>query len=102
MKLLSWHNEQMFRPQLQLRLAKEDVFFGPGTALLLRLIRNTGSVRTACEQMNISYSKGWKMINGMEHELQYAVVSRFPGGVNGGNTRLTERGEKLLESFRFV
>lgn len=98
-KLLSWHNRQMFRPQIQIRLAREYEFFGPGTALLLRLIRNTGSVRLACEQMNISYSKGWKIINVMENQLEYAVVDRFQGGTNGGNTQLTERGEELLRQY---
>lgn len=98
-RLLSWHNRQMFRPQIQLRLAREYEFFGPGSALLLRLIHNTGSVRLACEQMNISYSKGWKIINVMENQLEYAVVDRFQGGINGGNTQLTERGEKLLRQY---
>lgn len=98
-ELLQWHNRQMFRPQLQIHLAKENAFFGPDTALLLRLIRNTGSVRTACGQMNISYSKGWSMINSMESQLEYSVVMRFQGGKNGGNTYLTNRGEKLLEQY---
>jgi len=98
-RLLHWHNRQMFRPQLQLLLAREDAFFGQDTALLLRLIRNTSSVRTACSQMNISYSKGWNMINAMENQLEYAVVKRFQGGVHGGNTYLTEDGEKLLEQY---
>lgn len=98
-KLLSWHNRQMYRPQIQIRLAREYEFFGPGSALLLRLIRNTGSVRLACEQMNISYSKGWKIINVMEKQLEYAVVDRFQGGINGGNTQLTERGDLLLKRY---
>lgn len=98
-QMLYRHNLQMFRPQIQLHLAKEDTFFEPGTAMLLRLIRNMGSVRTACEQMSISYSKGWKMINNMEDQLQYHVVRRFQGGINGGCTFLTERGEKLLTQY---
>ena len=49
-------------PALKLRLARERIFFGPGPAELLMQIRRTDSVRMACEQMGISYSKGWKMI----------------------------------------
>jgi len=98
-KLLLYHNRQMFRPQLQLRLAKEDVFLGPGAALLLHLIVNTGSVRAACAQMNISYSKGWKIINNMEYQLGYAVVERFHGGTGGGYTQLTDSGKLLLAQY---
>lgn len=66
-------------PALKLRLARERIFFGPGPAELLMQIKRTDSVRMACEQMGISYSKGWKMINTMEEELGYKVT-KTPAG----------------------
>lgn len=97
--LLEWHNKQIFHPRLQLSLAKEQAFFDERTALLLKLINYTNSVRYGCGQMNISYSKAWSMINLMEGQLGYSVVHRKPGGVNGGYTTLTEKGLELIKRY---
>ncbi len=87
-------------PALKLRLARERIFFGPGPAELLMQIKWTDSVRMACEQMGISYSKGWKMINTMEEELGYKVTKRQQGGRNGGSACLTPEGETLLAKYQ--
>ncbi len=87
-------------PALKLRLARERIFFGPGPAELLMQIKRTDSVRMACEQMGISYSKGWKMINTMEEELGYKVTKRQQGGRNGGSACLTPEGETLLAKYQ--
>ncbi|WP_133967803.1 winged helix-turn-helix domain-containing protein [Eubacterium limosum] len=87
-------------PALKLRLARERIFFGPGPAELLMQIKQTDSVRMACEQMGISYSKGWKMINTMEEELGYKVTKRQQGGRNGGSACLTPEGETLLAKYQ--
>ena len=98
-ELLREHNVQMFRPLVRVELAREEAFFGPGTAMLLRLIESTGSVRVACLLMNLSYSKSWKMINRMEREIGYPVLIRRQGGSRGGNSVLTERGRAMLEAY---
>lgn len=98
-ELLRKHNARLFRPLVRVLLAREEAFFGPGSAMLLRLIESTGSVRVACLLMNLSYSKSWKMINKMERELGYPVLIRRQGGASGGNSMLTERGRALVESY---
>lgn len=50
--------------------------------------------------MNLSYSKGWKMINQVEEQLGFAVVYRKRGGMNGGKTILTEKGSEFLEKYQ--
>lgn len=87
------------RARLKLSLARESVFFGPGPATLLRLIDETGSVRTACVRMKLSYSKGWQILNLLEAELGAAVVDRKPGGQEGGSSKLTATGRELLHRF---
>lgn len=87
------------RARLKLSLARESVFFGPGPATLLRLIDETGSVRTACVRMRLSYSKGWQILNLLEEELGAAVVDRKPGGHEGGSSSLTATGRELLHRF---
>jgi len=98
-EMLNWHNQQLFRPQIRFRLAKEVPFFGPGTALLLKMISQTESVKAACSAMQLSYSKGWHILNLMEQQLGYSVVKRRHGGVNGGRTCLTSEGEELLNNY---
>lgn len=98
-RLLAWHNKQMLRPIVRLELAREEVFLTPDVALLLRLIDRTESVRTACQQMNLSYSKGWMILNQMEKQLDYPVVVRHPGGMGGGHTSLSDGGRRLLTCY---
>ena len=52
--LLKYHNRQLIRPVLQVSLSKEKVFFDSRTAMLLRLIEETNSVRLACQRMQMS------------------------------------------------
>lgn len=98
-ELLEHHNKAILRPIVKIQLSKEDVFFEPGTAQLLSQIENTGSVRLSCEQMTISYSKGWKIISIMEEQLGYTVVKRQQGGKYGGSACLSERGKTLLKQY---
>ena len=98
-ELVKRHNNQLFRPILSLRLARENEFFGPEEARLLRLIGETGSVKTACSRLKLSYSKGWKTLQRISDGVGSTVVSSTQGGIYGGSTALTEKGEWLLERF---
>lgn len=98
-ELVKRHNNQLFRPILSLRLARENEFFGPDEARFLRLIRETGSVKTACSRLKLSYSKGWKTLQQISDGVGSPVVNSNQGGVYGGSTSLTEKGEWLLERF---
>lgn len=74
-------------------------FFGPGPCTLLNLIDRTGSLQEACSQMDISYSKGWHMVQNIEDQLGRQVVERHRGGKQGGQSRLTEEGRALVEHY---
>ncbi|MFA9465359.1 MAG: NTP transferase domain-containing protein [Velocimicrobium sp.] len=99
-ELIAAHKKQMLHPSLKISIAKEQVFFGPGTEQLLDLIENTGSVRSACQLMHISYSKGWKMIRLMEEQWGHPIVERKQGGVSGGSSFLTEEGKNLMYRYK--
>ena len=98
-ELVDKHNRRLFRPVLALRLAREDIFFGPEEARLLGLIRDTGSVKLACSQMNLSYSKGWNILKRINLGVGTPVTESIQGGTGGGCTALTEKGRWLLERF---
>ena len=98
-ELIRRHNSQLFRPLLSLSLAREDIFFGPEEAMLLRLIRDTGSVKIACARMKLSYSKGWKTLHRISYGVGAPVTNSVQGGSFGGSTEITEKGLWLLERF---
>ena len=49
--------------------------------------------------MDISYSKGRKMIKQLEQQLGFPVVQRWTGGSGGGGSVLTPKGERLIEAY---
>lgn len=99
-KLLEYHNNQLMRPVIKLSLEKESRFFDSNIALLLELIDETKSVKTACQRMQVSYSKGWKTLNSIEAQAGFDLVLRKQGGSRGGSSSLTPEGKLLLEQYR--
>lgn len=97
--LLSYHNQQLIRPTVSVALAKEVPFFDSKIAMLLGLVDETHSVRTACQRMQISYSTGWNIIRTMESQFSRTLIERSQGGAGGGQSRLTEDGRRLIEAF---
>ena len=99
-RLLYIHNSQLHRIDLEISLVKENVYYNSEVSHLLTTINNTGSISDACNKMNLSYSKGLKLINNLEKQLQNKVVVRKTGGINGGYTCLSEYGKELLKTYQ--
>ncbi|MCR5843274.1 MAG: NTP transferase domain-containing protein [Oscillospiraceae bacterium] len=97
--LLRYHNKQLARPVLNVELARERVFFDTRTAMLLRLIDETRSVRQACQRIQMSYSSGWNVIRTLEGQLNRTLILRSQGGAGGGKSSLTDDGKLLLERY---
>lgn len=93
------HKAQALYYQLQLRLCKEEAFFGPGAAEFLTLVEQTGSMQTACSMMHMSYSKAWNMVNLAEEQLGFPILTRRAGGPEGGSSQLTEQGKEFMQRF---
>ena len=70
----------MFHPTLKIKIYQEDLVFGPGLVILMEHILVTESMKDACGEMGMSYSKGWKIINRAEKELGYELLERRHGG----------------------
>ncbi|WP_373483639.1 NTP transferase domain-containing protein [Acetobacterium sp.] len=98
--LLDLYYKRKLKPKVRVSVEKEESFFGTGTEQLLNLIKIGESVKSACGKMNLSYSKGWKMINQVEEQLGFPIVYRKRGGMNGGKTILTEKGIDFLEKYQ--
>lgn len=98
--LLAFHNKQLARTEITVTLCRELPFFDEKTAMLLSLITETGSVRIACQRMQISYSTGWNLIRRLESQTNAEVLNRVQGGAGGGGSTLTLDGEALLTRYR--
>ncbi len=83
----------------KLVISREEDFFGPGVYDLLKYIDETGSIQAAAAKMNMSYSKGWKIINRAEKELGFRFLNRCNGGKNGGSSTITPEGRVFMERY---
>lgn len=92
----------MFHPTLKIKIYQEDLVFGPGLVILMEHILVTESMKDACGEMGMSYSKGWKIINRAEKELGYELLERRHGGKSGGKCTVTEKGVSLIERYRLL
>ena len=86
--------------RVKLTLHTGERFFGPGICELLERIRNTGSIQAAAAEMEMSYTKAWRILNRAEKEMGFDLITRVSGGRNGGSSKLTDAGEKAVTDYR--
>jgi molybdate transport system regulatory protein len=73
--------------------------FGPGKAELLEYIAATGSIRTAAEEMDMSYPRAWGLVREMNALFVEPLVAIARGGGTGGGATLTPLGETVLQHY---
>lgn len=93
------HQRIPLHGKVQVYLECEETFFGPGIAQFLSLIDHTGSMQTACTQMHMSYSKGWKIMKAAEKQLGYPLLITQAGGAEGGFSQLTPKTKDFLNRY---
>ena len=90
----------LLHPRVKLTLHTQERFFGPGVCELLERIEKTGSIRAASMQMEMSYTKAWKILNRAEDAMGICLITRTNGGRQGGSSVLTEEGKEAVRCFR--
>jgi molybdate transport system regulatory protein len=75
---------------------------GPGKAMLLQSIRDTGSISAAAREMGMSYKRAWLLLDSMNQAFTEPVVMAAPGGAGGGGATLTPFGAEVLERYRRI
>lgn len=73
--------------------------FGDGPWDLLRRVKESGSLRQAADQINMSYSQAWTLLDELESRLGFDLLASQAGGSAGGGSELTEKGELLAKTF---
>ncbi|MFZ6679111.1 TOBE domain-containing protein [Undibacterium sp. Tian12W] len=77
-------------------------FGGKGRIALLAQLAESGSITQAAKAVKMSYKAAWDAIDTMNNLAGEPLVERLTGGKGGGGTRLTKRGEQLVNNFRII
>ncbi|GLQ98456.1 TOBE domain-containing protein [Dyella mobilis] len=90
----------MFKLKGMLSLQSGDQTLGGADRIaLLAKIAETGSITAAARAVGMSYKGAWDAIDAMNNLADEPLVMRAAGGKGGGGTHLTERGQRLIETF---
>ena len=92
-------NKQL-RCQVSVRIFGEEKCFGPGVADLLERVDRLKSLRKATIEMDMAYSKAWKIVKVAEANLGFELLKSVTGGKGGGGAELTEEAKKFLSAYR--
>ena len=77
-------------------------FGGKGRIGLLAQIAESGSISKAARAIGMSYKAAWDAIDLMNNLAGQPLVERVVGGKGGGGTRLTRRGQQLIDNFNIL
>src|SRR5882757_3341604 len=67
---------------------------------LLEQIEACSSLSEAARRLRFSYRRAWMLVDAMNQRWPSPLVTTATGGKRGGGTRITERGQIVLRSYR--
>lgn len=76
-----------------------DRVFGTGPLNLLKKIDEIGSLHGAAKNMNMAYSKAFKIIKKAEESMGVSLIVRTTGGKSGGGSVLTAEAKELIFKY---
>jgi len=90
-------------PALSLRIdLPNGTRLGPGKATLLRQLIETGSIKAAAFDLNMSYPRALKLIEQMNSAFARPLVETKHGGADGGGAYITETGQRILQLYNQI
>ena len=91
----------MAKPHAHIRLDFSGTCsLGPGKIGLLEGIQRTGSLSAAARALGMSYRRAWLLLHNTNEGFHEPVVELSVGGRDGGGTRLTDFGRRLVADYR--
>src|ERR1700691_195729 len=73
---------------------------GAGKVALLESIDKTGSISAAGRAHQMSYRRGWLLVDELNQLFTEPVVSAHHGGAKGGGAALTDQGRRIVALYR--
>ena len=92
--------KKQLRCQVSVRIYGEVKCFGPGVADLLERVDRLKSLRKATIEMEMAYSKAWKIVKIAEENLGFPLLKSVTGGKGGGGAELTPEAGRFLAAYR--
>jgi len=89
----------MMKVAFKIWLDNNGKAFGEGPYELLKRVEKTNSLHEAAHQMDMSYSKAWKLIQGMEKNLGFSLLDKRVGGLFGGGSQVTPEARNLMKHY---
>lgn len=89
------------KPMLRIYLLNEngEKVFGEGPYRLLKGVESGASLRKTAMEMQMAYSKALRILKRAEDAFGAPLTERIVGGRDGGGSRLTPDGKKLIERY---
>lgn len=84
---------------MKLQIYNTSPHFGKGIVSIMMLVRQGSSLRAACAQMGLSYSKAWRLLKSAEADLGIPLLDTQKGGTKWAGSTLTPQGEELLDRY---
>ena len=81
---------------------ERGAFLGDTRVRLLEAIAEHGSISQAARHVPLSYKAAWDAVDAMNNLADRPLVERSTGGRDGGGTRLTEHGRRVIAMYRAV
>lgn len=78
---------------------QEGALLGIGRVELLKKVGEHGSISGAAKAMKMSYRQAWELIDSMNQNSKYELVTVQKGGKDGGGASLTIKGENAVRQF---
>lgn len=72
---------------------------GDGKWQILKAIDETGSLKAACDKLQLTYRRTWNDLKEIEKLTGVTLLESTRGGADGGSMRLTPMGKKLIRAF---
>ena len=73
---------------MKLQIYNTSPHFGKGIVSIMMLVRQGSSLRAACAQMGLSYSKAWRLLKSAEADLGIPLLDTQKGGTKrAGSTQ---------------
>lgn len=76
-----------------------EKFYGPGPNELIKHIQKEGSLSKAANLMNMSYKKGWDLVQRLNSDSQEPWVILKKGGKHGGGAEITPYAVEAIQEY---
>jgi molybdate transport system regulatory protein len=88
-----------FHYKIWLSDESDQGILGDGKWKVLKLIDEKGSIKAACDELGWTYRRTWGNLKRIEEFFGFPLLDKFRGGSEGGMTKLTPEGRKLVQAF---